>query len=130
MSHNKAIFGLVFALSFSLFIGSGLSAYAANDPPQSQNDCNPHSTFTPGGIPSCVCDEGYQQSGGTDTLPICVLIPTGPVGGMGIPIDTTALLLAGVQGSALWMVPAIVIAGAGIGFFTFRKSKKNKESNN
>ena len=48
----------------------------------------------------------------------------GPVGGMGIPIDTTALLLAGVQGSVIWMIPAIVVAGAGMGIFSFRKSKK------
>jgi len=47
-----------------------------------------------------------------------------PVGGMGIPIDTTALLLAGVQGSALWMVPAIVVAGAGIGIISYKRSKK------
>ena len=49
-----------------------------------------------------------------------------PVGGMGIPIDTTALLLAGVQGSAFWMIPAIIVAGAGIGILSFRRSKKKQ----
>jgi hypothetical protein len=46
------------------------------------------------------------------------------VGGYGIPIDSMALLLAGVQGSALWMIPAIGITWVGIGFVTFKKSKK------
>lgn len=50
-----------------------------------------------------------------------------PVGGMGIPIDTTALLLAGIQGSSLWMIPAIVIAGAGIGIFSLKRSKKSSK---
>lgn len=41
------------------------------------------------------------------------------VGGMGIPIDSSALLLASASSMTLWMVP--VIAGIGIGVFVIRK---------
>jgi DNA-binding beta-propeller fold protein YncE len=44
-----------------------------------------------------------------------------PVGGTEIPIDTISLLLYGVQSSAMWWVPAIVIAGAGIGLWQVKK---------
>jgi hypothetical protein len=43
-----------------------------------------------------------------------------PVGGEIIPINTTALLLAGVQSVSMWMIP-VVIAGAGIGVFVIKK---------
>ncbi len=43
----------------------------------------------------------------------------GPVGGIGLPIDTTALLLASAQSISLWMIP--VLAGIGIGIFVIRK---------
>jgi hypothetical protein len=123
--NSKVILGLVFALSFSLFIGAGHSAYAI-DPPVGQGDCNPNSTFSTDGSPHCVCNPGFSNNGGTTTEPFCIKVSV-PVGGMGIQIDSTALLLAGVQGSALWMIPAIVVAGAGIGFFTLRKSKKKED---
>jgi hypothetical protein len=121
--NNKVIFGLVFALSFSLVIGSTHNVYAQ------EIVCNPNSTLVPdtgNGLPGCVCDKGFQQNGFAGGQPLCFSI-TVPVGGMGIPIDTTALLLAGVQGSGLWMIPAIVIAGAGIGIFSFKKSKKKED---
>ena len=48
-----------------------------------------------------------------------------PVGGEFLPIDSTALLLAGLQTSAIWMLP--VLAGAvGIGAF-YIKTRMNKE---
>jgi len=43
-----------------------------------------------------------------------------PIGGEIIPIDTTMLLLAGVQTSALWLIPFLVSA-AGITIFFARK---------
>ena len=43
-----------------------------------------------------------------------------PVGGELLPIDSTALLLAGVQANALWLIPAIV-AATGIGIVIARK---------
>jgi hypothetical protein len=69
------------------------------------------------------CNEGYEQQGPFDDF-ICVSTHINQlVGGMGIPIDTTALLLAGMQGSGLWMIPAIVVAGAGIAIFKIKKNK-------
>jgi len=50
------------------------------------------------------------------------LIPQIPVGGTMIPLDTTALLLAGVQSISMWMIP-VVIAGVGIGVFVIKRSK-------
>ncbi len=49
----------------------------------------------------------------------------GPVGGELLPIDSTALMLAGLQSSAIWMLP--VLAGvAGIGAY-YIKTRMNKE---
>jgi len=43
------------------------------------------------------------------------------VGGTSIPIDTTALLLAGVQSISMWMIP--ILAGIGIGVFVIIRRK-------
>jgi len=44
------------------------------------------------------------------------------VGGSLLPIDTTALMLAGLQSSAIWMLPVLAgAAGAGIAAFKLRK---------
>jgi len=49
---------------------------------------------------------------------IIVIIPT--VGGELIPLDTSALILAGAQMNAAWMIPVIVSA-IGIGLVIARK---------
>jgi len=46
-----------------------------------------------------------------------------PVGGHIIPIDQTALLLAGVQSISMWMIP-VVVSGAGIGVFVIMRTRK------
>lgn len=47
------------------------------------------------------------------------------VGGEIIPIDNTALLLAGIQSSAIWMLPALAgIVGAGAFFVRTRMNKE------
>jgi hypothetical protein len=43
-----------------------------------------------------------------------------PVGGIFVPIDQSALLLAGVQSISMWMIP-VVIAGIGIGVFVIKR---------
>ena len=45
-----------------------------------------------------------------------------PIGGINIPIDQTALLLAGVSSISMWMIP-VVIAGVGIGVFVIKRRK-------
>jgi len=45
-----------------------------------------------------------------------------PIGGTYIPIDQSALLLAGVQSISMWMIP-VVIAGIGIGIFVIKRKK-------
>ncbi len=44
------------------------------------------------------------------------------IGGEIIPIDTTALLLAGVQSISMWMIP-VVAAGIGISVFVIKRRK-------
>jgi len=46
------------------------------------------------------------------------------VGGELLPIKNTALLLAGLQSSAIWMIP-LLVSGIGIGLFVFRKSENS-----
>jgi len=49
----------------------------------------------------------------------------GVVGGELLPIDSTALLLAGLQTSAIWMLPALAgIAGTGFYLIKFRTNKE------
>jgi len=45
-----------------------------------------------------------------------------PVGGKLLPLDQTALLLAGVQSVSMWMIP-VVVAGIGIGVFVIKRKK-------
>jgi len=44
------------------------------------------------------------------------------IGGEILPLDTTALLLAGVQSISMWMIP-VVAAGVGIGVFVIKRRK-------
>ena len=53
-------------------------------------------------------------------VPATKSFPT--VGGSMIPIDSTALLLAGVQSISMWLIP-VVIAGVGIGVFVIIRRK-------
>ena len=48
--------------------------------------------------------------------------PGAAVGGELLPLDTTALLLAGVQMNAAWIIP-VVAAGIGIGVFVIKRRK-------
>ena len=50
------------------------------------------------------------------------LMPDVPIGGTFVPIDQSALLLAGVQSISMWMIP-VVIAGIGIGIFVIKRRK-------
>jgi len=57
-----------------------------------------------------------------DKIVFTVLQPPAPIGGTLIPIDTTALLLAGVQSISMWMIP-VVVAGIVIGVFVIKRRK-------
>jgi len=54
---------------------------------------------------------------------LTVVLPVIATGGELIPIDQTALLLAGVQSVSMWMIP-VVIAGIGIGVFVTMRTRK------
>ena len=50
-----------------------------------------------------------------------------PIGGTLIPIDTTALLLAGVQSISMWLIP-VVAAGVAIGIFVIKRRKTTRSA--
>lgn len=59
-----------------------------------------------------------------DALDAIAVLPEREVGGSLLPIDNTALLLTGLQASALWMIPTLVgLAGAGFYLIKFRTNK-------
>ncbi|MGI0056936.1 MAG: hypothetical protein ACREAK_06125 [Nitrosarchaeum sp.] len=67
---------------------------------------------------------GPRTGSTTETVRILSDGSSTVVGGELIPIDTTSLLLAGVQMTASWLIP-VIVAGAGIGLFVVsRKSEK------
>ena len=76
-----------------------------------------HAWFLLSGEPA---DEEQCPPGTTGTPPDCEPIV---VGGEFLPIDSTALLLAGSQ-SFSWMIP-VILSGIGIGLFVFRKSENS-----
>ena len=58
----------------------------------------------------------------------CIVFPNDPfckVGGEFLPIDSTALVLAGLQASAIWMIPLLAgVAGSAFGIL-YIKSRRN-----
>jgi len=73
---------------------------------------------TPGGKQGIIID-GYNIDDLQFPGPPCDIQV---IGGTLIPIDTTALLLAGVQSISMWMIP-VVAAGIGIGVFVIKRRK-------
>ncbi len=77
----------------------------------------------------CSISFGVTSQFGTIELPQIITITTPEptvVGGELLPIDSTALVLAGFQTSAIWMLP--VLAGAaGVGAF-YIKTRMNKDN--
>jgi len=86
------------------------------DPPILQTQAAPQLTI----FKYMKCD----NANGCDAVVVVEQFPTVDVkiGGTLIPIDTTALLLAGVQGISMWMIP-VVVAGVGIGIFVIKRRK-------
>jgi len=69
------------------------------------------------GVSTLVGSTGFGPVTG---LTLIGQVECGPVGGNILPMDTTALLLAGTQMTAAWLIPAIVSA-IGIGIVIARK---------
>jgi len=64
---------------------------------------------------------GDQQTFSTNIFTLVECLPAQQIiGGEIIPLNQSALLLAGVQSVSMWMIP-VVIAGAGIGVFIISK---------
>ncbi len=72
----------------------------------------------PGVITLVTNNMGHQSKG-------LAIIDNTPVGGELLPIDSTALMLAGLQSSAIWMLPVLAgIAGTGFYLVKFRTNKE------
>jgi len=71
---------------------------------------------------------GQSQTAGDDDYDDMMYLVTGisrPVGGELLPIDSTALMVAGLSQSALWMIPTLAgIAGVGFYLVKFRTTKE------
>ena len=88
-----------------------------------------HGTITASGTGRIdVSIGGLFQNSGINGAPIVgsgtveQIASTCIVGGEFLPIDTTALMLAGLQSSAIWMLPVLAgAAGAGIAAFKLRR---------
>jgi len=53
----------------------------------------------------CQVESGWECTSEPFETSVCTLIPR--VGGQMIPVDSTALLVAGAQTNALWLIPLI-----------------------
>jgi len=79
--------------------------------------CTPaKATVGGGGIPTPFCNPS-QTGVRVEQISLTLSVP---ISGTSIPIDTSALLLAGVSSVSMWMIP-VVIAGVGIGVFVIKR---------
>jgi len=82
---------------------------------------------TPVGASALSSDDGGNTWSSPPLPQVTVGIPleiTGPttIGGSDVAINTSALLLAGVQSISMWMIP-VILAGIGIGVFVIKRKK-------
>jgi len=101
-------FGTITGTNSNLPIGQGAVGVSSNNPLVAT--FNNHGTLT----------APVETSGtGTfnDNLPDQCDIP---IGGTFVPIDQSALLLAGAQSISMWMIP-VILAGVGIGIFVIKR---------
>ena len=75
------------------------------------------------GIPHPVCQTDQECPTG-DVCMEGVCEPAPPVAGELLPLDNTALLLAGIQSMTVWMVPTVLgLAGAGVYLVKYRANR-------
>ena len=67
--------------------------------------------------PVLIKDIGGTAIVGVDGIAFLIDVP---VGGFDVSINTSALLLAGVQSVSMWMIP-VILAGIGIGVFVIKR---------
>ena len=131
---DKLLLAVLLAVSFSVLLGPHQEVHAGFLPCDDPNILNGDgSSCTGSQLQTCItwtCNIGYTKSG---TNPTCENIPgtqfgiytgtfqciTSPengqvIGGEMIPIDSTALYIAGIQTSVSWIIP-VVLSAAGIG---------------
>ena len=106
--------------------------------------CPPGTFLPPGGgqiipddcvpIDECMvdsdCDDGQFCTLDSCVAGNCVFAPNPDplceqVGGEFIGVDSTALVLAGIQSNAMWMLPVLAVAAGGVAYYI--KTRMNKE---
>jgi len=78
--------------------------------------CNGAGSCSDGGAEPDLTDCGFELECSSGEC-----VPEGPaVGGAFVPIDNSALILAGAQSVSMWMIP-VVIAGIGVAIFVIKR---------
>ncbi len=95
----------------SLEFGPDGKLYAGGD---GTDGGNLYEINTATGLSSLVTPSGFSAVTGL------TLVNDVPIGGISIPIDSTALILAGAQSISMWMIP-VILAGIGIGVFVIKR---------
>jgi len=72
--------------------------------------------------PGCRGDPSVCAPDGVCDFDTGLCVPAPPVAGELLPLDSTALFLAGIQSMTIWMIPTVLgLAGAGVYLVKFRK---------
>jgi len=116
---------IILAITVSLAsIGGSPNAYATafqcpNGLLEPGEQCDDNNSSSGDGCSSiCQVELGWECTNVPFQTSACRLIPT--IGGEMIPVDTTALLVAGAQTNALWLIPIIGTA-VGLGVVLAKK---------
>ena len=110
-----ATFSITIVTLFLAPVGTNLAFAGLTCADQCQDDFNRCID-----IPEGVCQQRLDEC-----LVMCEIPqpePRTPVAGELLPLDTSALMIAGLTSSAVWMIPAVAgIAGVGVYLVKFRK---------
>jgi len=75
-------------------------------------------------IPPSLMDSFGVPSGSVSSGSIIAIHEEPPIGGTSIPIDTTALLVAGAQTISPWLILGVLsLVGIGLAVFTLKRSR-------
>jgi len=72
--------------------------------------------------PSAINSLNFGSSSTSSGSILAVAAVESPVGGTYLPIDQSALLLAGAQSISMWMIP-VILAGVVVGVFVIKRKK-------
>jgi hypothetical protein len=87
----------------------------------SQLECNDNDVCTDD---TCTDELGCMNDFDPTNDPVCQPPTDSPVAGELLPLDSTALMIAGLTSSAIWMIPAVAgLAGVGVYLVKYRANR-------